>query len=128
MSFRTDDDAHFFLERFGLKVKSRGLSYCLNPEGKNGTREAITLTRKATGQEVRGYVTSSDFIDSKPRARCVHGLSLVIFASRPWVKFKADNEGEPETPAQIRREWQAWQRMAKPFRSFLTVEEIAELD
>lgn len=127
MSFLCDDDAVFFLEHFGLKVESLGLSYCVNPEGKNGTRELIRLTRKTTGQQVRGYVNTSDFIHSKPRARCMHGLSLVMFAARPWNEFKADNEGEPITPANVRREWQAWQRLAKPFRAFLTAEELAAL-
>ena len=97
MSLQNDDDALFFLERFGLKVESRGISYCVNPEGKNGTRELIRLTRKATGQQVRGHVNTSDFIRSKRRARCIHGLSLVMFAAKPWERFKyeARQEGIP---------------------------------
>lgn len=126
MSFYTDDDAHYWLERFGLKVKSRGLSYCLNPEGKHGTRETITLTRQ-TGEQVKGYINTSDFINSKPRARCVHGLSLVLFAARPWDRFKHDANGEGIPLATLRREWYAWHRLAKPFRAFLTADELAAL-
>lgn len=127
MSFRIDDDALFFLERFGLKVESRGLSRHLNPEGKHGIREAISLTRRSTGEQARGYVSTSDFMGSKPRVRCLHGLSLVIFAARPWVDFKEDSRGEGIPLATLRREWYAWQRMAKPFRAFLTAEELAAL-
>lgn len=125
MSLRNDDDALYFLERFNLKVRRVGMRHVLNPEGKPAWRDTIYLSR--AGKQVRAYVFADDFRNSVPKARLVHGMSLVLFADRPYDRFKWDARQEGIPAQALRREWLAWHKLAKPLRAFLTAEECAAL-